>query len=305
MPQTADARAAVLGQLILAEARQQGLAQGARLPELALARVCGVSRTPVRRALAHLEEQGLVQKGEGGGYCLAVTPGSDHLRALKDGQPQETDTTALILRDLGQRRIGPTVTISELARRYALPRGRIQSALEELALLSVITKSEGQSWVFHSDIVTARSNRQSLDFRMALETAALEAPGFHADAEALKAVLQASEDILARPPNGIAPHAFAAAEQEFHGFIARASGNHFIEGAITSHLTLLDLLAPRLGFNDHMARVAIGDHLQILLDIEAGRLGIARDRLRLHLATAHGPQDWAHARPVLPTEGTR
>jgi DNA-binding GntR family transcriptional regulator len=186
-----------------------------------------------------------------------------------------------------------------------LPRGRIQSALEELALLNVFTKSEGQSWVFRQEIVNGRSNRQSLDFRIALETAALEASGFKADSEALKVVLQGSEDILARPPNGIDPAAFAAAEREFHSFIAHASGNPFIEGAIMAHLTLLDLLAPRLGFNDHAARAAIGEHLQILLDIESGRLEIARDRLRLHLATAHGPQDWTQARPILPTEGTR
>ena len=46
------------------------LAPGERIPELALVERLGVSRTPVRAALVHLAEEGLLQVLAGGGYTV-------------------------------------------------------------------------------------------------------------------------------------------------------------------------------------------------------------------------------------------
>ena len=47
-----------------------GLAPGERLSELAVVERLGVSRTPVRAALARLEHEGLVEALPGGGYAV-------------------------------------------------------------------------------------------------------------------------------------------------------------------------------------------------------------------------------------------
>ncbi len=89
----------------------------------------------------------------------------------------------------------------------------------------------------------------------------------------------------------------------FHMFVARASGNPFIENILRSHLALLEQLTVPVGVNDHKARQSMSDHLQILADIEVGDVQIAKDRLRVHLSVAHGPTEWMHVgtRPKMGT----
>lgn len=294
MSDTVEMRTNELSQKILAYANRAGMMAGDKLAEEPLANACGVSRTPIRRALGFLVGRGIVRKDAGVGYVLVETPSTAQARSIKALAPSPVDIRERILRAYAQRRIGPSVTISELARRYDTPRNKVLSALEELAVLNVVEKSSGQSWDFLSDMEAVRSARRSLELRLALEAACMTSPAFRFDLVDLEDVRQSTQDVLSMPMHEIDHGLLTEAEFAFHVFIAHASGNPFIENILRSHLALVEQLTVAVGVNDFKARQSMSDHLQILEHIEAGEIEIAKDRLRVHLNIAHGPREWMH-----------
>ena len=81
---SADASQTVKAQLRLRELIVGGeLAPGERVPELALVERLGVSRTPVRTALAKLLDEGLLETLPGGGYVVKAFTESDIQDAIE------------------------------------------------------------------------------------------------------------------------------------------------------------------------------------------------------------------------------
>jgi GntR family transcriptional regulator of vanillate catabolism len=80
----ADSSQAVKAQLRLRELILAGeLPGGERIAELALVERLGVSRTPIRAALARLEHEGLLQALPGGGYAVRVFSERDVADAIE------------------------------------------------------------------------------------------------------------------------------------------------------------------------------------------------------------------------------
>lgn len=59
------------------------LPPGERLYEVTLAEQLGISRTPVREALARLEQEGLIERAPGGGYAVRTFSFADVLDAIE------------------------------------------------------------------------------------------------------------------------------------------------------------------------------------------------------------------------------
>ena len=73
-PKRPNFRHVELAQKILDVAGERGMAPGERLAEQALASLCKVSRTPIRKALQILAGRDMVTSDSEGGYLLAVDP---------------------------------------------------------------------------------------------------------------------------------------------------------------------------------------------------------------------------------------
>lgn len=103
---TGDASQTVKAQLRLRELIVGGeLAPGERVPELALVERLGVSRTPVRTALAKLLDEGLLEALPGGGYVVKAFTESD----IQDAMEVRGTMEGLAARLAAERGVAPTL----------------------------------------------------------------------------------------------------------------------------------------------------------------------------------------------------
>lgn len=121
---------AVKAQLKLREMILAGeLAGGARIAELALVEKLGVSRTPIRAALMRLEQEGLIEAMNGGGYAVRTFSERD----VSDAIELRGTVEGLAVRLAAERGVAPVVLgeARECLRRVdALLR---EAALDDLA----------------------------------------------------------------------------------------------------------------------------------------------------------------------------
>lgn len=300
--QTPRASHLELARRILDHVRARGLGPGAHLPEQALASACNVSRTPVRAALNLLVGEGLATHAADEGYRLS--PGFLPAASLSGrfGQAPDKDLAARILRDRAARRLDATVTVGELMRRYGQSRSAVTQALGRLGEDGLVSRAPGQSWLFASLPDDPESQADSYDFRLVLEPEALS-PGFRFDPDAAASLRRAMLGFLAEPDQRLDPRSFQAMDTEFHGLIARGAANRFVGEALLAHLRLRDLPGSAARINVVRLRQAMQEHLVILDQMEAGRLDVAADLLRVHLRLSRSQRPQAANRGAPPLFG--
>lgn len=106
-----------LARRILEHTQESGLVTGDPVAEQALARTFQVSRTLIRGALKVLLEENLLSHEAGKGYRLIATPAGQAFNAALP-QAEEEELAASVLRDRMAGRLGDSISISELMRRY-------------------------------------------------------------------------------------------------------------------------------------------------------------------------------------------
>lgn len=287
MRATAAARSAKLAEKILEIALDSGFHIGDRLAESALATSCNVSRTPIRNALKLLEQRGIAQKAPEGGFVLAREPGPKPLPAPTDIKNTRDHLIEHIVRDRASRRLGSAVTISDLARRYDVPRTAALNALETLHADGMVTKAEGQSWLFSRIPGDRAGQTESYAFRLLLEPEAILSDGYHIDPKRTGTVRFQTETLLARGDNAIATTQFQAADLAFHNLIARSCPNPYVSGALLAHHRLRHLPGAPFGISDFRMRQALEEHLRILDSVEQDHFAMAADLMRVHLRVSN------------------
>jgi DNA-binding GntR family transcriptional regulator len=282
-----------LAQRVLDVARAGAFEPGARLPEQQVASLCGVSRTPVRAALRLLVEQGLVDWAQDEGFRLAadlsVRPGS--LTALPSAE--EDDLAAAILRDRAARRLDRTVTVATLARRYAAERKTVLKALTRLSEEGLIERAPGQSWMFRPAPDSPEAIAESYDFRLALEPAAILAPGFRLDGAKASALRHGMEALLAVPDSAFDIRECQRLDRELHALIAAGAANRFIADALAAHHRLRQLPGAMPGVSVFRLRQSTREHLAILDQLESRQYEVAADLLRVHLRLSRSQRPYA------------
>ena len=272
-----------LAQRILDVVRARALTIGARLPEQQIASLCNVSRTPVRAALRLLAGQGVVEWEAATGYRLAVdltTPA-----AMEAGLPsaEEDDLAAAILRDRSARRLDGAVTAGALSRRYGADRRTVLKALARLTDEGLVERAPGQSWMFRPAPDSPEAIGESYDFRLALEPAAILAPGFRLDGARVAALRQGMEALLALADAAFDLRECQRLDGEFHATIAAGSANRFVADALAAHHRLRQLPGAMPGVSVFRLRQSTREHLAILDQLESRQYEIAADLLRVHL----------------------
>jgi DNA-binding GntR family transcriptional regulator len=271
-----------LARRILEHTQEIGLAVGEPVSEQALARTFQVSRTLVRGALKVLLEEHLLSFEPGKGYRLVAAPaGQTFNSALPQAEEEELATS--VLRDRMAGRLGDSISISELMRRYAIGRPAAQKALTQLSESQAIERGPGQSWLFRPSLNSLAALEESLKFRLTLEPEALLGPNFNADPQRLSLLRGGMETLLARPVEDFDIQQFRELDISFHELIAQSCGNRFIGDALLQHQSLRRLpnLLPTVSV--HRLQEALREHLQIIAQIERGQMEIAADLMRLHL----------------------
>jgi len=264
---------------------------GDPVAEQALARTFQVSRTLIRGALKVLLEENLLSHEAGKGYRLLASPAGPAFNAALP-QAEEEELAASVLRDRMAGRLGDSISISELMRRYDIGRPAAQKALQQLSENQAIERGPGQSWLFRPSLNSLAALEESLKFRLILEPEALLSPSFNADPQRLALLRSATQSLLARPVEDFDIQQFRELDISFHELLAQSCGNRFISDALLQHqgLRRLPNLLPSVSV--HRLQEALREHLQIIAQIERGQMEIAADLLRLHLrlSAAQRPQ---------------
>jgi DNA-binding GntR family transcriptional regulator len=281
-------RVVALAREILTVAAGEGWSAGDRLPEPRLAALCRVSRTPIRKALEHLERLGLAHQRPEGGFCLAVDPTSAVLDQAMAHRPPVDPLFRTILAERFAGLIGDELSAAQLMERYGVSRGKAHDVLESLRESGVVRRSVGHSWIFAAGLADEASYRESLDFRLILEPAALLAPGFRAAPRVFAVLRRRHEAALDQQVPVIA--ALVELDTTFHDELAACSGNRFLRVAVQQHTALrradeFQIHAMRGNFVE-----TLREHLGILDALEADDRELAADRLRSHLVASHDRQ---------------
>lgn len=288
-----------LAQKILALATERDMKAGDRLTEQTFASLCNVSRTPIRKALLVLAEQGVAATDSDGGFRLAVDAA---LSAGMEPEPNADEADGLhaaILRDLGAGRIDGSQTIASLQRRYGAARQSVQNALARLSEDGMAERGAGQQWLLKQFAVSSDAAFASYEFRLVTEPLALTMPGFRRDATAILSLRQSMLALRRMTEEAFSRRLFERTDFDFHMLIAKGCGNPFLSEALVGHHRRRRV-APMGHVSTWRLMQSNMEHLQMVEQIERGQMQLAADMMRVHIQQSQSQRPQLAGRGVPP-----
>ncbi|NIA68053.1 GntR family transcriptional regulator [Pelagibius litoralis] len=261
--------------------RKERLPAGARLAEARLADVLGVSRSPVRAALATLAEAGVVAYQPKRGYELCDASLETALPVTDDERIYRTMASEHFAKLIGEQ-----ISVSGLVRRYGVGRAVINRVLARMSEEGLIERAPGRGWVFRPALIDEDAYDESYRFRELVEPAAILEPGFRIDRGRFAELRRAHAAILDEGVDSLPMGRLFEADAQFHEAIAACCANRFLAQTIRQQ-TRLRRLSEYENYSER-ARLAesLGEHLEILDAIEAGEMLRAAELMRRHVAVS-------------------
>ena len=281
-----NSRRALLASRVLDQLQASGYAVGAHLTEAALAEAFGVSRSPIRSALALLAEKKVLRFQPNRGYFLAKPP--THLRTT-ELEVAPSDDEALFRRIASDRfngRLPERFTETLLMSRYRKSRAQIAKVLERLVREGLAQRNDGRGWVFSSVLNSKRAHEESYRFRLLIEPQALLLDTFRVDIRQLQRSREAHLELLVG--NGaLSDRArLFRIDSEFHEMLASLSGNTFVLNAVRQQNRLRRLAEYEGYSNRRRLRAWCNEHLAIIERLLQGDRPGASTLMRRHLSKA-------------------
>jgi DNA-binding GntR family transcriptional regulator len=279
-----------LARRILERIRDAGWTVGTRVSVPDLARTFGVSRSPISAALELLVAQGILTSFETRGLQLARDVAELDPEDVLPSSPLE-DLYRRMMKDRSQGELPQDVSEAELMPRYQVSRGVIRKLLLRFAAEGLVQRLPGHGWRFAESLVGDDACRESYEFRIAVECAALRSPMFHADPQILATVRRAHERILSTLLDGKTlanGDEWFRVNASFHEGLAACSGNRFLADAVRQQNNLRRL-QESAGFEQlpgERLEQSCREHLAILDAVEVGEIEWAEALLRQHLRQA-------------------
>ena len=258
---------------------------GDRLVELRLAQDLGLSRSPLRRALAELAGRGLVAAQPNRGFILLKELDDPAFRAIL--APDE-DNEAAYLRMASDRldgKLPDVVTETALGRDYGLSRAETGRILARMAQEGWIERRAGYGWQFLPMFPTHEAYLHGYRYRLLVEPAALREPGYAISAETLDRI-EAEQLRMARPDaSGVSVIEMFNTGCAFHEAIVGASGNPFMLDAVQRINRMRRLIEYRT-LAPELVSPQSREHLMIIKALRQGDTAGAASLLHAHLLSA-------------------
>lgn len=277
-----------LARQILAIAVEEQWSVGQRVSDFTLAKQLGVSRSPIRAALALLAGQGLLLHVPGKGYELARAPaGSEEIDNITPPSQVETLYRKLMA-DRASGALADEVSEAELTVRYDVTNGTLRKALLRFAAEGLIHRLRGHGWAFTESLVTDEVVTESYQFRLVVECGALRQPNFKIDQHEFLNIRAAQEAILQQPAGAVRRDQWFRINAQFHETLTSWSHNRFLVQAVRQQNNLRRMTEyadfERLsGTRIHDACI---EHIAILDTLRSGDLEFAEALLRRHIERA-------------------
>ena len=174
--------------------------KGDHIPANLIARDFRISRTPVRRALLRLVDDGVLEVRPNRGFFAARDiSGPDGDQAVPDisvGSKTNEEIYLSVASDRLDGRLGDEITESELMRRYNVNRMQAVEILGRMAQEGWIQRKLGYGWVFLPVFVSQENHVASYRFRAVIEPAAILDPAFEIDRNAFDQSRAEQESLL-------------------------------------------------------------------------------------------------------------
>lgn len=264
------------------------LAPDAKLNTQRLADRFAVSRTPIREALALLEQQGVVQQQVNRGFY--VKPVSARLKrqamasasVALDGPPAYYKLAEDWLRDA----VPEELTEVALIDRYQLSRAELTAILTRAVSEGWIERKAGYGWRLLPVAKTPVAQEQLYRMRLLLEPVALLEPSFSLNRQAALALQNDLKRVrdhayLEWPADRL--HALGV---RFHEDLLQMSGNPFLVQAVQRVNRMRRLLEYRSMIDRHRVLDETTEHLEILGPLLAGDVVQTSFLMRQHIAKA-------------------
>lgn len=296
-----------LANQILEIVRNSRLESGHHLTEQWLSALLGVSRTPIRAALALLAEHDVVETRKNQGFFL--TKPFDALQRIQVPVPSSAEQSLYkqIVRDRLAGKLPDSVTQSEIAKRYNVDRSVLMRALGRLAEDNLIARNKGHGWRFLPTLATDVALRNSYEFRLAIEPAGILLESFRPDPVVIKQCrLQHMILLSHRDISAIDSVQLFETDVAFHEALAEFSGNSFLLQAVQQQNRLRRLFEFWTYGNKRRVRNWVREHLAIIDAIEIDDIQAAADAMRRHLLIAYEarPSITLKSKSVKETDGS-
>lgn len=270
---------------ILEYAKRKELAKGTHLAEEALAQEFGVSRSPVRSALFHLEQRGLIGFRANHGFSLAADAKLLDASLLQVPQDEEQKLYDAVTRDQLKGMLREITTEAELMRRYRVNRGRLSRVLQRLSREGIVQRGHGYGWHFQPTFNSEAAHDESYRFRCVFEPAGLLQPSFAIDKQRMTRMRKIHEQIVKDGGRKLGDVEIFEVNAEFHEMLAAFSGNRFILQAAEQQNRLRRMIEHR-NMTPARAVQSCTEHLAIMDALDSGDRQWAASLLRRHLEQA-------------------
>jgi DNA-binding GntR family transcriptional regulator len=268
---------------ILIHVKERGYGPGAWLSENGLAQTFGVSRTPVRGALAVLSKRGLLNVVPRRGYVLKRALRDQDLEPYSDLASEDDKLVQRMAADRFSGELPDNVSETDLMRRYGVARGSLARVLNGLVLDNVIERRSGHGWRFLPAMDATQLHEDSYRFRLLIEPACVLEPTFRLDKARAQRLRQIHVDLLSDGLEKLSSGKFFELNAEFHEFVASCSRNRFLEQAVIHQNRLRRFFSYIAVFAPERMRVSCSEHVAILDRLMAGEREHAATLLWRHL----------------------
>lgn len=263
---------------------EESLEPGTPLVERSLAERFLVSRSPVREALRLLAERGTVGPRPEGGYIVRKRP--KVLPLALEAEPPEEGIYLQIGEDRLAGRLPERVSENDLMRRYGLTKAQLTTLLRRIVNEGWIERLPGHGWQFLPVLTSGETYDQAYRFRILIESAALQEPGFQVDEAALRKCLAEQQALIDGAVEWASPAQLFDANTRLHETIAGFSGNVFIVESLKRINRLRRLMEYRKAVDREAAARRCREHKTLIELLLTGQREAAADFIRLHLRDA-------------------
>jgi DNA-binding GntR family transcriptional regulator len=253
------------------------------LSENALAQTFGVSRTPVRGALAVLSKRGLLNVVPRRGYLLKRAVRDQDLEPYADLASEDDKLVQQMAADRFSGALPDSVSETDLMRRYGVARGALARVLNSLVLDNVLERRSGHGWRFLPALDATQLHEDSYRFRLLIEPACVLEPTFRLDRARAQRLRQIHVELLSDGLEKLSSIKFFELNAEFHEFVAGCSRNRFLEQAVVHQNRLRRFFSYIAVFAPERMRVSCSEHVAILDRLMAGEREHAATLLWRHL----------------------
>ncbi len=265
----------------------QKLPVGAHLSAQSLADQLSLSRSPINKALAVLEEKGIVSRQPHKGCFLEKPIQAPLNQFLSDLQLIKTDPVNQVYFQIAEDRLQGILddefSEKQIKQRYELTAAQLQSVLNRIADEGWAYKKPGYGWAFSPMLTTPESLIQTYRLRLALEPAALLEPGYHLDQQTLERCRETELRILEDGSDAYTPDQIHQRGVKFHLALVEASGNPFFIDTMNRIHRVRRLLSYRSMKDRKRHKEHAKQHLDILNLLEQKKNVEASEALRHHL----------------------